>query len=101
MSNYVGKSIQEPILDYGPPVNVVDMNDGKRAFQWSITHSGAVPIYTPQTATVYGVGGPATVNYSTTTYSPYSQTCLYTLIAVQQGKDWVVEGFRKPNLMCE
>ena len=32
MQGYVGRSIQEPILDYGPPVNVVEMGQGRRHF---------------------------------------------------------------------
>ena len=30
MQGYVGKSVQEPILDYGPPTNVVELDDGRR-----------------------------------------------------------------------
>lgn len=101
MQGYVGKSIQEPILDYGPPANIVDLSDGQRAFQWQIESSGVVPISSPSTSTIYGSGGFATVSTTTTNYLPYSNSCLYTLLARPSGDDFVVTGFRKPRLGCE
>lgn len=101
MQSYVGGSIQEPILDYGPPTNVLDLEDGRRAYQWRITSSGAMPVTSPTTATVYGSAGYATAYGTSTTYVPYSQECLYTLTAVQQGERWIVDGFRDPGFWCE
>lgn len=101
LAPYVGRSIEEPILDYGPPVNVLDLSDGRRAYQWRATNSGVLPMSSPSTATVYGSGGYATAYGTTTTYVPYSQDCLYTLTATRQGGQWIVEGYRQPNLMCE
>jgi hypothetical protein len=101
LESYVGKSIYEPMLDYGQPASVIDLPNGQRAFQWKITQSGAIPIYTPTTSQIYGPGGWATVTTTTTSYSPYSSTCLYTLIGERREGDWVVVGFRKPTLMCE
>ena len=101
MEGYVGKSITEPMLDYGRPTSVFDLPDGRRAFQWQITDSGYTPISTPSTSTIYGNGGWATVTTTDTNYVPYSQTCLYTLFGKPRGKDWIVVGFKKPGLMCE
>lgn len=101
LESYVGKSVTEPILDYGPPSSVVELPDGRRAFQWARTNSGVIPVTTPTTATVYGSGGYATAYATTTDYIPYSNDCVYTLIAVRSGADWVVESFRKPTLSCE
>lgn len=100
MQGYVGRSIQEPILDYGPPVNVVEMGEGRRAFQWQITDSGMIPMTSPTTASVYGSGGVTTVYAQSITYVPYSNECLYTLTATQQGDDYIVDGFRQPRLSC-
>ncbi len=101
MENYVGKSITEPMLDYGRPESVFDLPDGRRAFQWVMRSSGVLPMSTPSESTIYGTGGWASVTTTSTTYLPYSQTCAYTLIAKPVGNDWIVDGFRKPRLGCE
>ena len=101
MEGYVGKSIMEPMLDYGRPANVFDLGENRRAFQWSINDSSVMPITSPSTSTIYGSHGWANVSTTSTSYVPYSQTCLYTLTATRSGDDWIVDGFRKPTLMCE
>lgn len=101
MRGYVGKSITEPILDYGPPTNVLDLPDGRRAFQWSRTNSGILPMTTYNTSTIYAPGGLTRVTGSSTSYVPYSNTCSYTLFAKPQGSDWIIVGFRQPSLDCE
>ena len=101
MESYIGKSITEPMLDYGRPADVFDLGGGRRAFQWSVDSSGYMPISTPSYATIYGSGGWANVTTTSTSYMPYSQNCLYTLTATQRGNDWIVDGFRKPAMMCE
>ena len=100
MQGYVGKPIVEPMLDYGRPTAVFDIGQNRRAFQWEITSSGAIPITTPSTSNIYGAGGWATVTTNTTTYSPYTQTCRYTLTATRSGDDWIVDGYREPTMMC-
>lgn len=101
MERYVGKSITEPILDYGPPANVINLQGDRRAFQWQIASSGVVPMTTPSTSTIYGSGGYASVTTQSTSYIPYSSECLYTLTATRSGDDFIVDGFRKPRLGCE
>ncbi|WP_424984314.1 hypothetical protein [Microbulbifer sp. S227A] len=101
MQSYVGKSITEPILDYGPPTNTLDLPDGQRAFQWAMTQSGVIPLTSYNTATAYGSGGVVTASGTSTTYAPYSNSCVYTLIGKKSGQDWIVTGFRKPTTWCE
>jgi hypothetical protein len=101
LKSYVGKSVTEPILDYGPPTNVVELEEGHRAYQWAKTNSGIIPITTPTTTNIYGSGGYATAYSTSTNYVPYSNNCIYTLTAVRNGKDWVVDGFRPPSFECE
>ena len=101
LDSYVGKSIAEPILDYGPPTNILELGDGKRAYQWAMTNSGVIPMTSPASATVYGSGGYATAYGTSTSYIPYSNDCVYTLLASQKGKDWLVDGFRRPTMGCE
>lgn len=100
MQGYVGKSITEPMLDYGRPTDVFELGNNRRAFQWEITSSGSIPITTPSTSTIFGSGGWANVTTNTTTYSPYEQTCRYTLTAIASGEDWIVDGYREPTFMC-
>ncbi|WP_087207644.1 hypothetical protein [Yoonia vestfoldensis] len=101
LESYVGKSITEPMLDYGRPTNVFDLGPDRRAFQWQMNTSGVIPMTTPTTSNIYGSGGWATITTNTTTYTPYSQSCLYTLTATRSGDDWIVDGFREPTFMCE
>ena len=101
MQGYVGKSITEPMLDYGRPSNVFDLPNGQRAFQWKVNTSGVVPMTTPTTSNFYGSGGWFSVTSTTTSYAPYSSSCLYTLLSQPKGDDWIVVGFREPTLMCQ
>ena len=101
LESYVGKSITEPMLDYGRPTAAFDLPNGTRAFQWKVNDSGVIPISNTSNSQIYGAGGWANVTTTTTEYTPYSQTCLYTLLAKPNGSDWTVVGFRKPSLVCE
>ncbi|WP_414897841.1 hypothetical protein [Rhodovulum sp. YEN HP10] len=101
MKGYVGKPVTEAMLDYGAPSNVMTLEDGRRAYQWTIQNTGTVAVPTTSTATVYGAGGTATAFGQSTSYVPYSEKCVYTLTASQQGEAWIVDGFRKPRLACE
>ncbi|KIC49205.1 hypothetical protein RA29_12190 [Tateyamaria sp. ANG-S1] len=101
MEGYVGKSITEPMLDYGQPAAVFDLPDGRRAFQWSISSWGSVPIVSTDTRTSGGVGDWADVTRTRTISIPVEETCLYTLYGVPRGNDWIVTGYRQPSLDCE
>lgn len=96
MRGYVGGDITEPMLDYGPPSNVLELPDGRTAFQWSITSSYTAPI----TTNVYGYGSSATA-VTTGGGTSYSE-CLYTLYGMPNPQgSFTVTGFREPNLLCE
>ncbi|MFG6564917.1 hypothetical protein ACGYLI_11930 [Sulfitobacter sp. 1A13421] len=96
MQGYVGKDITDAVLDYGPPTNVLELPDGRVAFQWNRSSS-----YTaPTTTNIYGYG-----NYATATTYGGGTTfyeCLYTLFAKPNAqKSYTVVGFKEPTLMCE
>lgn len=105
MQGYVGKSLQEAMLDYGPPTNAFDMPDGSRAFQW-VRHSTYV---TPTQVAHTGVVTPGfgSVNWSSRTAisggQPINSTCAYTMLARwDEGENtWVFYDFRPPRLACE
>lgn len=109
MDGFVGKPLQQVMVRYGPPANVFDMPDGRRAFQWNISSNYVVPgssqSYT--TANVYAPPGAfATVNattYGTSTPGYVGQMdCLYTMYGQYDAvtKAWVLVGYEKPRLMC-
>jgi hypothetical protein len=87
MQSYVGKDIQEAILDYGPPSHEMDMPDGTRAFQWSMSGSAVF------TGTTYGA-------ISTGVMS--STPCVYTAFGKKNAAgSYTITGFRQPRWDCE
>jgi hypothetical protein len=105
MQSYVGKDVREVMLDYGAPSNAFDMGEGRRAFQWVIRSSYAVPATATTTGSVNTVGSTSWVNSDTTISGgqTINSKCLYTMFARWSDgtKGWVVTDFKKPNLMCE
>ncbi len=117
MQGFVGKDIRQVQLDYGPPVNAMDMGDGVRAFQWKMTSSYTTPTYVNSNSRGTGYGSSYNTGYrtnynmnayvNTNTVITGGQTidssCLYTLFSRwdKARKGWIVTGFKKPNLMCE
>jgi hypothetical protein len=101
MRKYVGQDIRTVELDYGPPVNQIDLGGGTRAYQWrkvSVDTTPATAVTTTdkdskgrKTTSTQIVGGDQTVN-----------TCLYTFIATwdPQRNAWFVTGFREPSFDC-
>ncbi|MBY5932238.1 hypothetical protein KUV51_04435 [Tateyamaria omphalii] len=100
MEGYVGRSITEPMLDYGQPAAVFDLPDGRRAFQWSISSWGSVPIVSTDSRTSDGIHDWADVTRTRTIHIPVEETCLYTLYGVPRGNDWIVTGYRQPSFEC-
>ena len=96
MEGFVGKDISEVVLQYGPPVNKIDMPDGRIAFQWSMDSY----VVMPSTTNIYSSGNIATVN----SYGGgvFTNTCLYTLFATPSSNNsYTITGFQKPRLDCE
>jgi len=101
MESYVGQPVTEAMLDYGAPSNVMTLEDGRRAYQWTINKSRTVAVPTTSTTTVRGPSGTASVHGRSMTHVPRSQTCVYTLTSAQRGGQWIVDGFRKPRSACK
>lgn len=106
MEGFVGQPLQVGMARYGPPANVFDMPDGRRAFQWQIDSETYMPRQTYGTVNVYAPPGSytANANYSQTTYGGQTirQSCLYTMYARWQPSQnaWIFESFEKPSIMC-
>lgn len=107
MQSYVGKTVQDAAVRYGPPTNVFDMPDGRRAFQWSVSSTYVAPRTTTTNLSLYAPPGSAFASGSaqTTSYGgqPITQTCLYTVFGrYNQGVGaWIIESFEKPSFMCQ
>lgn len=121
MQGYVGKDINEAIMDYGPPDNIIELSDGRRAYQLVRGKTTTLPSMSHTTTHDYGNAGitgqttgnrfNASVNTSGTSFSNTINSgsttvegrCVYTLIARfhADNKTWIVEDFRKPSLICE
>lgn len=102
MKKYVGGSVSEAYLAYGPPEQVFDLPDGRRAFQfyWG-GGSGVVPANVNTTVRPTGFGSYHVTTTGTPAMAYESKGCLVTLIARPVGNDFVVEEYRIPQrLVC-
>jgi hypothetical protein len=102
LDKYMGRSIVDPMLDFGKPDEVFDLADGRRAFQWEVERQGTRPSPRPVIGVGIGVGGGGWGNVTTvgTSYESYTISCRYTLIGTPRGSDWVVTGQRQPEPGC-
>ncbi|WP_255010442.1 hypothetical protein [Roseovarius sp. M141] len=103
LDKYMGRSIVDPMLDFGQPDEVFDLADGRRAFQWQVEKHGMRPSPRPVIGVGIGVGRGGWGNVTTigTSYESYTTSCRYTLIGTPRGDDWIVTGQRKPAPGCE
>lgn len=101
MRPYVGKPIEDAMIDFGRPEQVIDLQDGRKAFQFRYA---AGSYTTPGTSysTVTGYGNTATVSTVSTPATVYETAgCLLTFIAANRGNGWVIEEYRVPKgLVC-
>ncbi|RYG90106.1 MAG: hypothetical protein EON59_00565 [Alphaproteobacteria bacterium] len=101
MRTFVGKDIAEVQLRYGPPAQVVDLADGRRAYQFK-EGGGAAVIPGNTTASATTVGNTTFVNSQTTPAMVIDRNpCLLTFIATPTGSRWTVQDIRVPKeLVC-
>jgi hypothetical protein len=121
MQSYVGKDIREVEMDYGPPSNIIELGNGKRAYQLVRNSTYVGPSSTTTTthssgmSTLRGNIEPdryrGNISTSGRTHSTSfnsgsvisEESCVYTLIASYQKaqKAWIVESYRQPSFMCD
>ena len=107
MKQYMVKDIRDVVIDSGPPINVFDMGDKRRAFQF---YWGGGSYVVPQVATG---SGSATTLGNTTWYSATalatgggmvtSEGCLITYLTQwdESRQAWIVDEYRYPKqLFC-
>ena len=105
LEGYIGQPVQQVMIERGAPDMVIDLPDGRRAFQWVVTSQHTTPVQTYGQANIYAPPGAfATVNHTQTTYGGQTveQTCRYTLFGRfdAASRSWIVESFQKPSLLC-
>jgi hypothetical protein len=49
MKSYVGQDIRDVELAYGPPSNVIDLREGRRAYQWTRVSVSATSVQSVST----------------------------------------------------
>ena len=107
MQQYVGKDIREVIIDSGPPVNALDLEGGRRAFQfrWG-GGSFVVPSQTTTTGQVNVTGNTAWLQSRSITTGGgvvTSEGCIIAYITTfsETRQSWIVESYRIPKqLVC-
>lgn len=104
MQSYIGKDVREVVVKRGAPANVMDMGDGRRAFQWAINEGYTAPTVATSYGSANAYGNSAYYTNSTVVSGGQTSvwTCVYTLYGrwddSRQG--WIVEGFEKPTWNC-
>jgi hypothetical protein len=104
MEGYVGQPLQAAMVRYGPPDAVFDMPDGRRAFQWEMANTTALPATTVTNTNFYAPPGAfRTATSTSTTYGGgfLTNTCRYTMYAEYRSDNWIFTGFERPSLSCE
>jgi hypothetical protein len=108
LQSYIGKDVRELELENGPPINTIDFDDGRRAFQWSVTSTYTSPVraHTTTISTPAIEGSPTLPPTTTTAVTgghTSTSTCLYTVFAKKDEATsaWIVVDFKKPSWDCE
>ena len=101
MKSLVGSPVQEAQMRYGAPLQVIDMPDGRRAYQFRYG-GGAVVIPGYSTTTATAVGNSV---IATTSGTPggiiQTEGCVLTFMAREKSGAWMIEDIRVPKgLVC-
>ena len=93
MKQYVGRDISDAMISYGPPERIIELPDGRRAYQFR-SGGGAIPVAGSTTSTFSGNTVTTTGTLPTVLNAP---GCLLTFIAVPSGSSWQVVEMRVPK----
>lgn len=94
MRGYIGRPPEAVMARYGPPIDVRDLPDGRRAYQWmevETTTSGGA-------ATTTSDGRRQRTEYSPTTTQ--EKRCFYTLYAHRTSQGWRIDSYNEPEIGC-
>lgn len=99
MRSYVGRSPEDVMARYGPPFDVRDLPDGRRAYQWldtATTTSGG----SETTVVVNKRGRPPRTRTEVSPTTIEEKRCFYTLYAHRTPAGWRIDDFAKPVFGC-
>lgn len=101
MRRYVGSDVSEVLIEYGQPEQVIELPDGRRAYQFR-SGGGAVFVPSSTNATAVTTGSLTTVHATTNPGGIIpTEGCLLTFIAAPSGTSWTVTEIRVPRqLVC-
>ena len=101
MRTFVGKPVEETMFAYGQPAHVIELPDGRRAYQYR-WGGGTVAVPGRTTAVSQTFGNVTTIQSTSTPAAIYeSAGCLITFIAKEQSGRYVIEDYRVPKqLVC-
>jgi hypothetical protein len=107
MNNFVNRPVSDVMVENGPPSYSFDTGPNQKTFIWKIIRSSNEPgvIETSHNAGGFG-NDPST---TTTVQLPQQQDydCYYAFYTQKTNgtgqylSDWIVTGFKKPNLSCQ
>ncbi len=81
-----------------PLQGIVDLPNGNKMWTFGSSSSGALPMTTPSTGTVYGAYGMTTYNTTSTTWVPVNYSCTVQIEATASGyiRNWQWRGNNCP-----
>lgn len=97
MRGYVGRSPEDVMARYGPPYDVRDLPDGRRAYQWletEMTTSGGTE------TTIIDKRGRARARTEFSPTTTEEKRCFYTMYAHRTPAGWRIDDFAKPEFGC-
>jgi len=98
MRGYVGRSPEDVMARYGPPIDVRDLPDGRRAYQWMQSETETSGGEAVSRVEHRGDHPRTRVEYSPTTTR--EKRCFYTFYAHRTSYGWRIEDFRRPEFGC-
>lgn len=101
MRGYIGQDVRQVELAYGPPVNVIDLGNGARAYQWARISTSSTPV-SAVTTTTKEKGGRRMSQTELVGGETAVTRCLYVFMTAwsPQRNGWLVTGIRPPSLDC-
>lgn len=98
--DFTGQSINDVILQYGPPDTVLDLDDSRRVYQWEeidretrsrVQYEVGVSDGPISISTVFNAGPEIVIR---------EDTCLRTVFARRSGQEWFVDEIHRTEKTC-
>lgn len=108
LQSYVGKDIQNVVVDYGYPIVAYEMGDGRRDSQWVMDQSSSRSTQVMMTGALTEPAEQFEPNIKTISMTAMSgdlakvSQCMYTMITRwdDEKKTWIIKGYQKPTSDC-